>query len=75
MDELNLKIHTKIMRKIVAKLLSKAISKKFGCKINVQVNGLEVKMIEGTTKLSTNVEMDINNDDFMKVLTDMYLED
>lgn len=68
MDELKLKLSTKFMRNIVSKLISKAIYKKFGYKVNIQLNDLDIRVIDGETSINTNVEVKVNSDEFMKVM-------
>lgn len=75
MDEMKLRLSTRFMRSIVAKLISKAIQKKYGYKVNVQLNELDIRIIDGETRISTNVEAHINSKEFMKILKDIGLDD
>lgn len=68
MDEMNMKLSTKFMRGIVSKLISKAIYKKIGYKVDIQLNDLDISMINGETKILTNVEVKVNSDEFMKIV-------
>lgn len=68
MDEMKLKLTTKFMRGIVAKLIAKAIYKKTGCKVNIQLNDLDISVIDGETNISTNVEVKLNSNEFMKIM-------
>ena len=68
MDEMNVKLSTKFMRGIVSKLISKAIYKKIGYKVDIQLNDLDISMINGETKILTNVEVKVNSDEFMKIM-------
>ena len=68
MDEMKLKLTTKFMRSIVAKLIAKAIYKKTGCKVNIQLNDLDISVIDGETNISTNVEVKLNSNEFMKIM-------
>lgn len=68
MDEMNMKLSTKFMRGIVSKLISKAIYKKIGYKVDIQLNDLDISMINGETKILTNVEVKVNSDEFMKIM-------
>lgn len=68
MDEMKLKLTTKFMRSIVAKLIAKAIYKKTGCKVNIQLNDLDISVIDGETSISTNVEVKLNSNEFMKIM-------
>lgn len=68
MDEMKLKLTTKFMRGIAAKLIAKAIYKKTGCKVNIQLNDLDISIIDGETTISTNVEVKLNSNEFMKIM-------
>lgn len=69
MDEMRMKLSTKFMRGIVSKLLSMAIYKKFGCKVNIQLNDLDINIIDGETKVSTNVEVRMESEEFKKIMS------
>lgn len=68
MDELKLKLSTKFMRGIASKLIAKAISKKLGCKVDIQLNDLDISVVDGETKINTNVELKMDSDEFMKLM-------
>lgn len=68
MDEMKVKLSTKFMRGIVAKLISKAIQKKLGCKIDIQLNDLDISVIDGETKVLTNVELKLESKEFVKIM-------
>lgn len=68
MDEMRLKLSTKLMRGIIAKLISKAIYKKFGYKVDIQLNDLDLHIVDGETKISTNVDVSVDSKEFMKIL-------
>lgn len=68
MDEMNMKLSTKFMRGIVSKLISKAIYKKIGYKVDINLNELDITVINGETKILTNVEVKVNSDEFMKIM-------
>jgi hypothetical protein len=63
------------MRNIVAKLIAKVIYKKTGCKVNIQLNDFDLSVIDGETSISTNVELKINSNEFMKLVKSIGLED
>lgn len=75
MDEMKVKLSTKFMRNIVSKLISKAIYKKFGYKINIQLNDLDVSVIDGETKILTNVEVKLDSKEFIKIMKNIDSED
>ena len=68
MDEMKLKLTTKFMRNVLAKLIARAIHKKMGYKIDIQLNDLDVSMIDGETSISTNVEVKMSSEEFMKLM-------
>ena len=68
MDEMKMKLSTKFMRGIVAKLIAMAIHKKFGYKVDIQLHELDISVIDGETKLLTNVEVKMNSGEFMKIM-------
>lgn len=74
MDELKVKLSTRFMRNIVSKLLSKLIYKKFGYKIDIRINELDIRMIDGDTNVSTHVELKLNNKEFNKIVHDVGLD-
>lgn len=68
MDELKMKLSTKFMRSIVSKLIAKAIYKKIGYKVDIQLNDLDISVIDGDANINANVEVKINNEEFMKIM-------
>lgn len=74
MDEMKVKLSTKFMRGIVAKLISMAIRKKYGCKVDIQLNELDISMIDGETKISTNVELKLDSNEFMRIMKSIGLD-
>lgn len=74
MDVLKLKLSTKFMRGMVAKLVAKAIFKKTGYDISILLNEIEVKTEDGKVKLHLNVDAELNNDEFVKIIKDIGLD-
>ena len=68
LDEMNVKLSTKFMRNIVSKLIAKVIYKKFGYKVNIQLKELDISVVNGEAKINTNVEVNIDNNEFMKII-------
>lgn len=68
MDEMKLRLSTKFMRGLVSKLISKAIYKKYGYKVDIQLNDLDIRVIDGETSVNTNVEVKLNSGEFMKIM-------
>lgn len=74
MDEMKVKLSTKFMRNLVSKLIARSIYKKYGYKIDIQLNELDVSVIDGDTKISTNVEVKLDNKEFMKIVKSIGLD-
>jgi selenophosphate synthetase-related protein len=68
MDELKLTLSTKFMRGIVAKLISKTLIKKFGYDIDIQIKEIGIEVIGGKVHIHTDVDAEINKDEFVKIL-------
>ena len=73
MDEMKLTLTTKFMRGIAAKLISRALYKKFGYKIDIQLNDLDIRMIDGETTISANIEGKLGSNEFKKLMKDVDL--
>lgn len=71
---MKVKLSTKFMRNIVSKLIAKAIYKKCGYKVNIQLNDLDISVIDGETKINTNVEVKIDSQEFMKIVKSVGLD-
>jgi hypothetical protein len=74
MDEMKIKLSTKFMRGIIAKLVSKAVSKKLGCDVSIQINEIEAETTDGKVHLHLNVDGEMNNDEFMKLIKTIGLD-
>lgn len=74
MDEMKLRLSTRFMRNLVSKLIAKAIYKKFGYKVDIQLNDLDISVIDGETNINTNVEVKINNSEFMKIMKSIEMD-
>lgn len=74
MDELKLKLSTRLMRGMVAKLVSKAIYKKTGYNFDVQFNEIDIKTEDGKIRIHANVDADITNEEFVKIIKSIGLD-
>lgn len=74
MDEMKIKLSTKFMRSIVSKVISRAIYKKYGYRVDIQLNDLDVNIIDGETKIATNVEVKLESKEFMKIVKSLGLD-
>ena len=68
MDELKMVLSTKFMRGIVTKIIAKAIYKKTGYNVNIQLNEVKLETVDGKVCLHADVDAEINNEDFMKII-------
>ena len=68
MDEMKIKLSSRFMRRLVSKLIARSIYKKYGYKVNIQLNDLDVKVIDGETNIKTNVEVKLDSEEFMKIM-------
>ena len=75
MDELKLRLNSRFMRNIISKLITKFIYKKLGYKINIQLNDLDVRVIDGEAHISTNVEAKVDSNEFMRIMKTIGDED
>ena len=65
---MTLKLSTRFMRNLVAKLMSRFIRKRIGYKIDIHLNELNVSVIDGKARIQTNVELELDNDEFKKLM-------
>lgn len=75
MDEMKMRLSTKFMRNIAAKLIAKAIYNKTGYRFDIQLNDLDISIIDGEANISTNVDVKLNSDEFMKIVKSIGLKD
>lgn len=68
MDEIKVRLTTKFMRNIVSKLMARMIYKKTGYKVDIQLNDLDINVVDGETKINTNVEVKLDSKEFMKIV-------
>lgn len=74
MDVLKLKLSTKFMRDMVAKLIAKALQKKLGYNIDILLNEIEVKNENGKIHIHANVDAEVDNDEFVKIVKSIGME-
>ena len=68
MDEMKLQLRTLFMRNLVSKWMITAIKKKLGYDVDIQLKHLEINLVDGELRISTNVEAKIKNDDLINIL-------
>lgn len=74
MDELKLKLSTKFMRGFIAKLISKFIFKQIGYPVDIQINEIAIETKDGKIHLHTNVDAQVNSEDFYKIIKSIDLD-
>lgn len=68
MDVLKLKLSTKFMRSTIANLIAKTLYKKLGYNIDILLNEIEVKNENGKIMLHVDVDAEVDNGEFIKIL-------
>lgn len=68
MDVLKLKLSTKFMRSTIANLIAKALYKKLGYNIDILLNEIEVRNENGKIALHVDVDAELDNGEFIKIL-------
>lgn len=68
MDEMKIKLQTRFMRGLVAKIIKKAISKKLGYKIDIHLNEIAIKTVDGNVYLHTDLDAEMSKDEFAKLI-------
>ena len=71
---MKLSLSTKFMRGMLAKLISKLIKKKYGYKVDVFISEIDLDMKDGQTHVHANVDLDVNSEEFKKLLSDIIKE-
>lgn len=71
MDEMKLKLGSKFMRKMVSKFIAKQIFKKYGYRVDIQLDDLDVKFVDGDTNIKVNAELKIDSKEFKKIVSDI----
>ena len=71
MDKMNVKLTSRFMRTIVSKLISRAIYKKLGYKVDIELKELDIRSINGDTTIQTNVELNLDSNEFRKIMEDI----
>lgn len=74
MDEMKIKLSTKFMRGIIAKILAKALSKSLGCRLDILLNQIELVNTDGITRIHADVDAEITNEEFMKLIKKFNLD-
>lgn len=74
MDEMKMRLSTKFMRGIVTRIISKAIYNKFGYDVNIQLNAIEVEAVDGKVYLHMDVDANVDNAEFMKIIKSVGLD-
>lgn len=61
-------LKTKFMKGIASKLIARTIYKKYGYKVNIRIDELDFRTIDGEATLHTNVEIKLDQKDFKKIV-------
>lgn len=71
MDELKLNFGGNFMKGILTRIIRKAIKNKLGCEIDIRVNSLSITNDNGKTRIHADVDAEIENDEFVKIIKDL----
>lgn len=74
-DIMRINLKTNFGKKIVSKMVSKYLSKKTGCQMSIKFDSLDVDVVNGKTRILTNVEINFKNEDFKQILKGIDSED
>lgn len=73
-DELKVKLNTKFVKGVVSKILAKIIYKQTGYKVNVQLNEIELKIVDGEAHLHVDVDAKLSNEELKKIIKGVGLD-
>lgn len=74
MDEMRINFSSKFMSGIISKLISRAVYKKYGCHADIRLSNIDINFINGDTKLSANIEANLSNAEFVKIVKSFGLD-
>lgn len=66
MDEM--RIRTGLMKSLVGKLVARKIKKATGYKVKIDLHDLQVTVIDGVAHVTLNVDAEMNNVEFKKLI-------
>jgi len=66
MDEM--RIRTGLMKSLVGKIVAKKIKKATGYKVKIDLHDLQVTVIDGVAHITLNVDAEMNNVEFKKLI-------
>lgn len=66
MDEM--RIRTGLMKSLVGKLVARKIKKATGYKVKIDLHDLQVTVIDGVAHVTLNVDAEMNNVEFKKLV-------
>lgn len=71
MDEMNINLRTRLMRSLVEKIIKKLLKKRFGYEIDIHFEELELSLENGTAKVHTNIDLEMNANEFKKLIKEI----
>lgn len=74
MEDLKINLTTKFMKGIVNKLVSTIIAKKLGYDLDIRINELVITTDDDKIHLHANVDGEVSNDDFLKIIKSIGME-
>lgn len=67
MDEMKIKLSTKFMRGLIAKLIRKVVYQKTGYNIDILLNEIDVRIVDGRACVHADVNVEIDEKEFLKI--------
>lgn len=73
MDEMKINLRTRLMRSLVEKIIKKLLKKRFGYEyeIDIHFEELELSLENGTAKVHTNFDLEMNANEFKKLVKEI----
>lgn len=68
MDEMKLKLSSGLMKGFVSKMISKIVYKQIGCHVDIYLNDIQIKIIDGKASIHADIDGEMENEDFVKLI-------
>ena len=77
MDEMKINLKTRFMKSLVEKIVKKLLKKRFGYEyeIDIHFEELELSLENGTAKIHTNIDLEMNANEFKKLVKEIGKEE
>ena len=68
MDEMKIKLSSNLMKGFISRILSKIIQNQFGYVMDIQLNEIQVKIIDGKANLHIDADGSMESENFVKLI-------